>query len=589
MKNESNGLATRPRVQASKRKNAVTMWDQTAPETKHIGLRYGAYLVGILAVLTGLHLWLSPSKFYAHWLLILAVDALGIAGTLFAWLGAWRAASADSRTKELLDRLEETNTIVRKSPRAYQEVFDQHILSLLNRAGALESKARSSSHISLMLSTPAYGYHVLGLKAHQDFQNALRDVKCNLNVFLFTPDAHFSHVANTLLWNPLTKPHSPAPIEITPNELLGCMRDTLDWLYLQVDWCEKNTESPRVSVWIRDDAAFRLTSLEASESATGPEAYIVLTDPVTLSTDLRRFTGRLLAVPNSLFRTLVGSHNDPESFIETAKHCPYSSLTGKEARLITSELEALKYDYIFLRTEHILFDVSSFETQCRRAIYAASGDPNADVGRGLDSILRGVVDYFSTLNRDHRIPECFASKQSLQQSKLAILPDLVAILGATKSDVTAISAKLRSALLTHIPAHPGDRFIDLRLPEYLKSPDELSPWFAIIYYLITSGFGECLLAPARSNRAKNPHANPASCTLVQDRTGTNGDEQVRGHRTETRVGNDGVSVPQDIALEQPPIIQPVGPSLQSQPRSASDHAFQSDSTSPQVVSGGGKE
>jgi hypothetical protein len=526
MKNEAKGRDARPRILFTSTKNAVSMWDETAKKTARL---WWLYVLGVfvgLGILTLLHLWISPFRHYPHWALSLAVDALSAVGFAFAWIGAWRAHSADRRTKELLDKLEETNTIVRKSPRVYEEVFDHHALRLLNRASALESEARTSSHINLLLSTPAYGYHVLGMKAHQEFQKALRAAECNMYVFLFSPDAHYFHFANTLLWGPLTasSPRRPESLQITPNELLDCIRDTIDILSERVRWYEKtllmpDASVPAVSVWIRNEAAFRLTSFESTaESAKGPEAYVVLTDPVNLTSDLRRFTGRLLAIPNSLFRLIVGFHNDPESFIESLKHCPYSSLSGNNARLFSSELETLKYDYFFLRTEHVLFDTSSFEIQCRRAIAIACQDslPDERLTMGLTSILPELVSYFRALTENTGIAELFAPKQSRQLLKLTILPILSDVLkDSQQRHFSDIAKDLRNILLTHLDSHPVDSYVDVNIRKYLESDDRFTPWFANIYYLITSGFRDSLLAPARRIRASDLDTDCASPIVSQ--------------------------------------------------------------------------
>jgi hypothetical protein len=270
---------------------------------------------------------------------------------------------------------------------------------------------------------------------------------------------------------------------------------------------------PVVSVWIRNEAAFRLTSFESTaEPAKGPEAYVVLTDPVNLTSDLRRFTGRLLAIPNSLFRPIVGFHNDPESFIESFKHCPYSSLSGRNARLLPEELETLLYDYIFLRTEQFLFDVSSFEIQCRRAIAIACQDSLSDerLKTGVTSILHELVSYFRTLTENKHIPEPFAPKQSMQIQKLLILPLLSDLLVDSQRSFSATASDLRRILLDHLNTYRLDSHIDSQVRDYLNITDDSVPWFATIYYLITSGFRDSHLAPARQERAKDVDAASAS-------------------------------------------------------------------------------
>src|SRR5205085_11932207 len=183
----------------------------------------------------------------------------------------------------------------------------------------------------------AYGCHVLGIDEHLKFRELLGALQCDKQVILFSPDAHYFHIANTLLWHPLKQSNEysadagdlrdgPTP-DVNPIELEKCVTATMDLLKNQVLQTEENAQHRwagehrrvEVGVWTTNTTEVRLTAFRFQRETL---AFLLLTDQVTLTSDLSRFRGRTMSLPMSIHRQVIGDPGDPASFFEQLKTCP---------------------------------------------------------------------------------------------------------------------------------------------------------------------------------------------------------------------------------------------------------------------------
>ena len=121
--------------------------------------------------------------------------ALGFLGLLVGFIAAFMATSAERQARDNLDKLEDTALIVGDCTCDFEKLYSDFLLKPLSDAETRQVRAR------LLLSTPAFGYPVLGAKRTAAFRSTLDHLKkgSTVELILFSPDAHFFHWANTLL------------------------------------------------------------------------------------------------------------------------------------------------------------------------------------------------------------------------------------------------------------------------------------------------------------------------------------------------------------------------------------------------------
>src|SRR5260370_1190145 len=108
-----------------------------------------------------------------HWTFALAGMIASSVGVVFSLIAAWRSSAADKKTSFLLKELQETQRIVQESPTDYNDIFDIHLLRPMTRAANPHGHEDHLRRMDLHISTPAYGYHVLGYDQHSEFRRLL--------------------------------------------------------------------------------------------------------------------------------------------------------------------------------------------------------------------------------------------------------------------------------------------------------------------------------------------------------------------------------------------------------------------------------
>ena len=339
----------------------------------------------------------------------------------------------------------------------------------------------------------------------------------------FSPDAHYFHVANTVLWHPIKSAiRPPAPQQASPNrepavasaaasihaaghvtpiELSTCLLETMDFLRIQCVECERRG-SNALGVWVTSATAFRIAFYEYKANTN---VFLLLTDVVRLTLDLNQFQGRAFALPSSIHRHVVGDPGDETAFFEQFKSCPYSVARGDEARLHSREYMPLTYDYVFLRTEQALFDLPCFYIDLIRLIHSAHLQltrkaPTADQQiTAAIAMLAGVVDYFSHLLSERaNLPSALYPENTRQHRRLGMLertetylggtsttPDPAPLLGELVASDTDKSFQLEWDKLKAVPAGAG------------TSDDKFRGWVACIFFFVSSGFAQSVFSHAR--------------------------------------------------------------------------------------------
>ncbi len=92
-------------------------------------------------------------------------DFFNLVGLLIGIYAAMEAARAESKAKESLNQLKETALIVSEAKNDFKTVFENFLVQPLKRAQNKPVKAY------LLLSTPAYGFPVLGSSRFSELTN----------------------------------------------------------------------------------------------------------------------------------------------------------------------------------------------------------------------------------------------------------------------------------------------------------------------------------------------------------------------------------------------------------------------------------
>ena len=426
----------------------------------------------------------------------LLVTALGLLYSLWA---AHDAHKAKVDTAFLIKTHEDTQLMIAESPKPYERVFYVHVQRPFEEP---PSKLRS---VELLISTPAYGYHVLGNRAFVPFRKLIADATLSKEIILFSPDPHYYHVANIILWDGIERDrkqakHYPHRDAIEPVELARHIADIMSLLATQLTDDREPTDAqplngqPIVNVWVTPRAQLRMSTFRYD---TSTRAHLILVDDVNLLSDLREFTGRALSLPAGLHRQLVGDLNrDDDSFFDSFKRCPYTANKGIEASVTRSELLMLQWDYLLLRTQHPIVDIFTFDRQLRHLVqtkYEDAPDPNAKLKEYMTSTAELAVKYFTTVLGWAAPEEYVPHGQHTQATLLAGTPELLAQLKAATAP-----AQMKS-FRTTLMEHARETHTSAELQGYLDQDtnSDLLPAIAFLYFILASGYGQSRLVATR--------------------------------------------------------------------------------------------
>lgn len=460
----------------------------------------------------------TPDSGWGWTFLSVATIVVGATGMLFSYIGAWRAHMAERKTEDLLSKLLETQDIIKSSTSYYKEVFEIHALSPFTDH---QKDGTELERVHLLISTPAYGYHVLGESAHAEFHNALDVSKGTKQIIFFSPDSHYFHVANTVLWSPLVEYLRNEPAEgngrkpgrenqdetdgkrviVNPTGLVGCIEKTMDMLENKI----KSETKDMWQIWVSSGTAFRMSAFKYS-GRPNRLVFLILTDVVSLTSNLLEFRGRAIGIPSVMHSHVVGEIGNEQAFFEQLKQCPFSLRSGEDARLDGDEVNYLKYDYILLRTEQEAFSLACFDIECERLIYRAyntilgSYRPATDLQRATRHMLLGVAEYFATIfDRRGRIGTDYFPDDDKQYCRLK---NARATADMLTQDINVDLDQLLNVALSGL--HDDDKIEEsinnhmISVQENYPARVDLSKLTALVYYFMSSGFERSLFAKMRA-------------------------------------------------------------------------------------------
>lgn len=453
--------------------------------------RFIVYLPGIACVLALAIFWGKVSEQPGAGLQVAAIVAT-FAGVFYSLFAFREASRADEKTAQLIQRHEETQLIIAESPKTYDRVFELHVTQPYEAPEKLRN-------VEFLISTPAYGYHVLGRDAVESFRRILADPKLPKELVLFSPDSHYFHVANTLLWNEyecLLTAKERWRVQIDAKSLADHIEDILHLLATQV---ERGTAGgPLVRIWVTPRAQLRMSAFRYSRATD--RAYLILVDDVDLVSDLRSFTGRAISLPSALHRQVIGDspHSEGDSFFDSFKKCPYTEREGAAAALLHDDLAHLEADYLLLRTKDVIFDLFTFDQQIRRVAAKCDGGngSNATFEQWCARTAVTTADYFR-----HVLARAMAVEHrpttTIQAHRLGIIEHAVSQSNTTAENaLRSLASDLKNSL-----THDDVIFRD-ELNKYLNQTPTPSagPMVALLYFILSSGFGQSTLFHAMKNR-----------------------------------------------------------------------------------------
>jgi hypothetical protein len=291
-------------------------------------------------------------------------------------------------------RLIETQWVASEAVSDFRTLFDRHLLRFL------ESK-KKLRRIKLVLSTPAFGLHPLGLVECRSFILALDATDCPASIVVYSTNAHFAHLLNTLLWEDASDKKRPDLMTLA--HLLLEFTKAVRRGYELHEWC----------VWPTNSGNERLFSFETS---TESRVFLVLTNPVSVSADLASFTGRSLPLPSVLREPVVG---EDDSLFSLYQVCPYSGATGAKAALNMAkadEFGLLLGDYIVGRTSEVVQSYLTFKSHVDR-VMATRGIAPGDRAKFLLDRTKSYLKYLQQIVVDGAVIDA----ESGQRENIALV------------------------------------------------------------------------------------------------------------------------------------------------------------------------
>jgi len=376
-------------------------------------LMAGVICWAAVAVVHGVLYWRDGHSFSEAFRYFFSIEIFGshvhIAGFFVGILGALIAAWAERSAVAARDRAEEArqtaydtliqlrdyNLLFSETKSDFLAIFKVHLVEQLE-------KYRNTPVICrLLLSTPAYGFPVLGDAEYVRFSEAFASLETGSDVELifFCPDVHVQHWVNTLLWSPLRNTSAPAKFAI---EFASHVRQMLTTL---------NGSRFNWRLWLTDEVSLRMFAFEATlPDRKVHDVYVVFSDRVRIANDQstdggKGFRARGFPIHRQVVDHIVG----PNSYFDQLKRCPYMQLTGNDVaircpqRLTGSErsqaqkmLKLIEADYLLGRTEQQVFDFSCFDIEMGRFINAFSELSRVPMTSDeiLAKSLKAVSDYF---------------------------------------------------------------------------------------------------------------------------------------------------------------------------------------------------
>jgi hypothetical protein len=301
----------------------------------------------------------------------LLLDSLGLPAAATFIIVIYTAFMAERINRSLI----ETQTIAAGPASDFSSLFKRHLMMFL------DGTSDELRKVDLVLSTPAFGLHPLGAEKCEEFIDALSHVDCPADIVLYSPDAHFHHFINTLLWQEYGVSN-------------GLKRTNLSELAFYTDQffiVVSNNSKHGWHVWPTNKSDLRLFHFEMASSS---RLYLVLSDDVGISSDLREFRGRSMPLPHVLREAVVG---EEDSLFMKYRHCPILGHKGDDTALSNdkrgvNEFGLLLADYLLGRTSQVVFTYETFQNEITNLL-AKQEISGANQISSLTNVVFAYLDY----------------------------------------------------------------------------------------------------------------------------------------------------------------------------------------------------
>ena len=417
---------------------------------------------------------------------------IGILALVVGFLAAWEAYIAANKSEEIEESLTEVGLLASEVKTEFKLIFDDHLIKRLNEV------SNQSATIRLAISTPSYGYGVLGQNSFVSLHSAfsgLNEKKCSIEIAIFSPDAHFHYWSNLLMWaieqkNPLLFAKDFA-------------QNTKDMLLLMKAKASK--------IWLMRETTVRFFAYSYHNKRSKREvkkAYFSLVDRFSLYQN--QFKEEFQATSLPVFSTQINDYIEKEkSFFERIKNCPYSQHTGDAASIDfrnygslsaddkQSKEKTLNYlisDFLLGRTHaNQIVNFKHFSVSIDKYVYNLKEGNITDFGstEKLDIIIANakfILNYFATVLIGHNLMTDITKKQlstlKLAYKRLSSEPEF-------DKDIIEDVHKLFAGYKE--TTHDAEVGLEV-ISDYASQTSKDDQAKYLLYMLITSGFEESVYA-----------------------------------------------------------------------------------------------
>ncbi len=254
------------------------------------------------------------------------LSLIGIIALIVGIIAAWEAYVAASKSEKIEDTLIEIGLLTSEVKGEFKLIFKNHLIKYLNLVGNCPAR------IYLAISTPSYGYAVLGQKSFEELYKAFEGLdgkNCSIEIVLFSPDAHFHYWSNLLMWS----------IE---------QEDTND-LHFAINFAQNTKDMLNImrmkesKIWLMRETTVRFFAYSYYNIKIKQEvekAYFSLVDRFSIYQN--QFKEGFQATSLPVVSTQIHDYIEKDkSFFERIKVCPYSQKVGDAAAISFENYSAL--------------------------------------------------------------------------------------------------------------------------------------------------------------------------------------------------------------------------------------------------------
>lgn len=400
------------------------------------------------------------------------VFTLELVGFIAAVFGAIESFRAVKKAEETSKRLEEASIITAGVETSFKDFFDKRLVKQLE-------KLTNNDKIYFILSSPAYGYGVVGKEKFQRFKQNISNLNCSVEIMFFDPDAHFNYWCNVLLWAKEKNQRGG----FFANDFANEIESILDILLTK-----KNVYDNKWRIWLTKDTTVRLVAFSTNSDKDTKNAHVLLTDQFSIPVDQSNEGFKIHGIP-----ILIGHIEEyigDDGYFNRIKKCPYTLKDREEAEVDKNYLKCLALDYMLGRTTKKQFeDFQLFKSEFEQLLKNMNKDNKQTNNVIVLSILNVVIKYFNDILSKHH-----TNASSMQAARIEYgitnIPDNI----RSDEHSNQISEVLSNESINGFKQILGK--IDIHDDDRAKAKGEFAniscdnKLIISIYAIITSGFGE---------------------------------------------------------------------------------------------------